>query len=379
MLFEKIIIRLKILSAMLLIPFIRVRQNQYLFLGMGGKSIGGNPLSFLLYVKDIEPNSKLFLACNAIVDNDRNIDYIKTYSFRYYLILLSSKFIISDSRLSFPLFPIKRKNQIYVQTWHGTALKKIEAAASSLTSDYVRNAKRDSAMIDVFLSNSPFMTKIFKRDFWYSKNITEIGTPRNDIFFSNNKGKIKEKVYQKLGISKRKKILLYAPTFRNTIDSFSVYDIDINSFLESLNKKFLGEFVLVTRLHTYLLTKEGSLQKIENMFPKSINASCYDDMQELLVASDVLLTDYSSCMFDFMLTGKPCFLYVKDKETYDRGFYLDINTLPFPLASNSSALIDLVDKFDENLYANLIVKGNAYFNGSEEGNACLRLYQELHV
>ena len=370
-------IRCYILFSMMLTPFIRINDNQYFFISMGGKSKGGNPKSFFNYVQSVAPNAKLIWGCHKILRSKANNE-VPLGSFRYYFYLFSSKYIISDFRLSYFALPYKRTKQLYVQTWHGTALKRIEAAAPSLPDSYVKNAKRDSRMIDIFISSSTYMTKIYQTDFWYGKKIYEIGSPRNDIFFVSNKTEIRDKVCRKLGISGSKKILLYAPTFRNGKDSFLFYDIDVENILMRLKSKFSGDFVLVIRLHPYFLTKVDSERRIKEMFPLSIDATMYDDIQELLLSTDVLITDYSSCMFDFMLTGKPCFLYTKDVNTYDRGFYFDIGNLPFPANMDNAALLNEIESFSYKDYNAKVKDFLSAIGNFDKGSASMELYKLIH-
>lgn len=377
MLIDKIYIRIKVVIAFIVTPFISINSKRYIFISMGGNCMGGNPHAFLKYVRTVEPGARLFFACKKIgVADSDDFELLKLYTFKYYLFLFSAKYIIADCRLSFPLFPYKRKGQLYVQTWHGTALKRIEKAASSLSGKYAKNAKRDSSMIDIFVSNGPFMTNIFQRDFWYEGPVYELGTPRNDIFFSLDSGNIKKKVYAKLGILETKRIVLYAPTFRNAVDSFLMYDINADSLLAKLSEKFGQEYVFVTRLHPYLLSKAGNL-RVKELFPNAIEASAYENIQELLIAADVLITDYSSCMFDFMLTYKTCFLYAKDIETYDRGFYFDINKLPFPIAGNNVQLLKNIDNFDTFSYQKRLKESNLFFNAYEKGRASFLLFEKI--
>ena len=233
-------------------------------------------------------------------------------------------------------FTRKRGKTLYVQTWHGFPLKRIEGdAAEALPADYLASARHDSQMCDLFLSNSRFLTDIYRRAFWYGGQVLEAGFPRNDILAQPHP-ELGEKVRRALSLPQGKRLALYAPTFRKD-KGLSAYDMDSPRCAGALEKRFGGEWLLLAKLHPNIAEKAGEM----DLDPRYIvNASDYPDIQELYLACDVLLTDYSSVMFDYLVTGKPCFLYVNDLAAYknDRNFYYDIDRLPFPRAEDNPQL-----------------------------------------
>lgn len=238
----------------------------------------------------------------------------------------------------------KRGATRYIQTWHGFPLKRIEGdAAEALDENYLKAAKKDSRMCDLFLSDSVFLTEIYRRAFWYSGEVLECGFPRNDMLFGPG-GETGEKVRRALSLPKGKRLALYAPTFRRD-KGLSVYDLDYRRLAEALSRRFGGEWLVLAKLHPNIAEKAGELA----LDPRWVqNASAYPDIQDLYLACDVLVTDYSSVMFDYMCTGKPCFLYVNDLEAYrsDRNFTLDLDLLPFARAQNNGELEAAVLGFD---------------------------------
>lgn len=262
----------------------------------------------------------------------------------------------------------KRNKQFYMQTWHGgIALKKIEKdAENKLDPRYIDNAKNDSKMADIFISNSKFCTDMYKKAFWYSGNILECGSPRNDILFDSSNKRAAEKIRVYFGINKDVRILLYAPTFRLDLNT-EVYNIDFESVIKALNIKFGGEWNVLLRLHPNM-SKNAGFVKFDS---KIKNASNYDDMYELLSASDILITDYSSTMFEFSFAYKPVFLYATDIYDYeeDRNFYFDIYTLPYKLAENNSQLIINIQKFDYDDYLKELKEFLLKLGLFEEGKA----------
>ncbi len=238
----------------------------------------------------------------------------------------------------------KRPSQYYVQTWHGFPLKRIEGdAVDALDADYVATAKKDSQMADLFLSNSKFLTDVYRRAFWYDGEILECGSPRNDVLFGE-RPELEKKVRDALGLPGQKRLLLYAPTFRRD-RGLSAYDVDYPRCVKALQRRFGGEWLILAKLHPLIAEKSAQL-RFDPQYV--VNVSDYPDIQELYLASDALLTDYSSSMFDYMNTGKPCFLYVNDQAAYrdDRNFTLDLQKLPFAQAEDNDGLEQAILAFD---------------------------------
>lgn len=241
----------------------------------------------------------------------------------------------------------KRPSQRYVQTWHGFPLKRIEGdVESALDEKYVRAAKKDSEMSDLFVSNSAFLTEIYRRAFWYGGEVLECGFPRNDMLFGPA-GPSLEKVRRELRLPEGKRLALYAPTFRRDL-GLSVYDMDYRRVCAALSERFGGDWLILAKLHPNVADRAGEL----SLDPEYVvNASGYADIQELYLACGALITDYSSVMFDYMNTGRPCFLYVNDLAAYknDRNFYFDLDTLPFARAEDNDELEEIILGFDEDV------------------------------
>ncbi len=243
----------------------------------------------------------------------------------------------------------KKKKQFYLHTWHGFSVKRVEADAEHvLEPGYVMCAKRDSSFIDLLTVYGEWDCEIYKKCFWYDGDIAVWGVPRNDVFI-NNDGSAKKKVAKELSLPEDRHLLLYAPTFRAD-HNLDVYDIDVAAIKAACEKSLSGEWTVLLRLHPNIA------QKSKELFPYDgvniVDATMYPDMQELLLASDILLTDYSSSMFDFAMSGKPCFIYAPDVEAYkaDRNFYIELHELPFPLAYDREQLIKNMESFDAKKY-----------------------------
>lgn len=272
-------------------------------------------------------------------------------------------------------FTEKGKGQYYIQTWHGFPLKRIEAdAGDALPPDYIASAQKDSRMCDLFLSNGRFLTEIYRKGFWYDGEVLESGFPRNDVLIKGDKG-AEARVRQALDIPEKAKLLLYAPTFRKDM-GLACYDIDYEALAFVLGERFGGNWVILARLHPNMAAKAAELRLGERGVR---NASDYPDIQELYLASDGMVTDYSSVMFDYMLTGKPCFLYVNDLQSYkdDRNFYFDIGALPFALSETNEQLWQSVRDFDPEAQRERVAEFCETFGIAESGEAAKRAVDKM--
>lgn len=286
-----------------------------------------------------------------VSDLPKEIIIVKAHTFRYLIELYSSEFIIANNRIyKFRDFFFKKKGQKYIMTWHGpVSLKKIEFdAVDSLGSVYARRMKDDNKVCDLMLSNCRFFTNLIRNSFLYSGEILEKGAPRNDLFFDEKKKKeIFDRVSRDYSIPHNSMIVMYAPTFR-TDCSIKHYQLDWSKIIDVFEKKYNKNVVFFVRLHPNAVS---SIDINDLIHDKRLRNMClYHDMQELLCISNVLITDYSSTMFDIGLLNKICILYADDVENYDRGFYFDIRKLPFPLSQTEDELIANILSFDMELY-----------------------------
>lgn len=246
---------------------------------------------------------------------------------------------------------VKKSGQYYMQTWHGFALKRIERdVADQLSKEdatYAQYAQRDSKQIDVIVSDSSFMTDIYLRSFWYDGPVVEYGAPRNDILIQPP-ADAKQIVSKALGLPADCNLAMYAPTFRAD-GSLDAYNMDYHAVCAALQQRFGGRWIMLIRLHPHVMQKAKDL-KFDGQI--TFDATAFDDMQLLLSACDAVITDYSSLMFDFALTRRPCFQYASDIDAYknDRNFYFPIDETPFPLAKNNAEMVENIAAFDETDY-----------------------------
>ena len=346
-----------------------IKKRKIFFLSYYGSQYGCNPKYLSEYMTQ---NCKDWIVVWGFTNPDRyqisGINKVKYLSFKYFYELCTSQVFVTNYRMTEHYK--KRKGQLYVQTWHSSLrLKKIEGdIEENLPTHYVKMAKEDSKKTDILLSGCQFSTEVFRRAFWYFGKIAQTGTPREDLMFSYDKERCKE-VKAKLGLSYGKKVLLYAPTFRKDY-SLESYDIDFDRLLVSLSTKYGGEWIILLRLHPHLLHFSERLVAGNTLIQ---DVTAYDDIQELLFVSDMVISDYSSLIFDFALTYRPCFLYTSDLETYtrdDRSLYFNIKDLPFPISQNNDELNKNIRRFDEKKYKQEVSAFLHSIGSYESGHAC---------
>lgn len=274
----------------------------------------------------------------------------------------TSHVLINNTR--FPLYIAKRPHQIYIETWHGGfPLKKIGLAMQDIDEIGVASVMHDAKSADAMISSGDFCTEVYRRDFAFSGEILEVGSPRLDPLFSTKEIDELTKIFPMI---KGKKVVLYAPTFRDGGDT-TVYDIDFARLKESLERRFDGEWIIIVRFHPNMQEYANKLDYSEWL----INGTQITDIYSVLRELDCMISDYSSIGFEYSLTQKPLFLYAKDLDEYknDRGLYFNIEKLPFPIAENNDGLMAEIESFDENNYRANIQEWIASLGCKENGSA----------
>ena len=324
-----------------------INKNKIYFQNFNGKGYGDNPKYIAEEIIRRGLNLKLIWAVKSGFNNNFPdiIKTVKIYSIRAIYESVTSKIWIDNCRKQSNVR--KRKGQFYIQTWHGIGPKKSEKDYEQyLSVKYLERAKNDSNITNLYLSDSAFASQLYRLSFWYNGEILECGFPRNDIFV-NQDDNIKTKVKNHFNISGNTKIILYAPTFRDNL-SIDMYNIDYNFIISRLKEKTQENWIFLIRLHPNVSKMSEEISYNDNIF----NASNYDDMQELLLATDMLITDYSSSIYEFSIMKKPVFLYVYDYVDYTnkRELFFDLYTLPYPVAVTSDELLQKILNFEEVSY-----------------------------
>ena len=310
----------------------------------------------------------------------KSVTPVKLGSFKYYYYVMTSKFFITTSG-AIAYIPF-RKKQIVINTWHGGGAYKKMGLDTNNNFFYKLDCKLTAKKTSYFLSSNKYFSNVVNSSLLISYNkFLNIGLPRNDIFFKDYSN-IAKKVKNHYKIDENKKIIMYAPTYRPFKGNpfflkheLGPYEIDTELILEELKKKFSGEWVFVLRLHPSIaeLIQKNSNEKV-------INVSDYDDIQELMCASDILINDYSSTMWDFVQTKKPCFIFAKDLDEYENstGLYTQPSSWPFPLARNNQEFVENIRIFDNEKYLKDVEYYFNWMENYETGMACKQLCEMIY-
>jgi CDP-glycerol glycerophosphotransferase len=281
-----------------------------------------------------------------------------------------ARYIVSNNTL--PAYFRKKRATTYVQTWHGTPLKRIgfdiERPGFAGSDNYLSGLAREAACWDYLVAPNSFSSDVFRGAFRYRGEILETGYPRNDMLLAPDRDEVRARVRRELGIGDGARAVLYAPTWRDS-GSFST-ELDLDALCSGLG----DGYVVLLRAHSL---DAASVDVAEQ--PALRDVSGRDDAGELLLAADVLVTDYSSVMFDFAVTRKPIVFFTYDLDHYRdevRGFYFDFaSEAPGPMVATTDELLrELRDLEDvRRRYGAAYERFHERFCGLEDGHAAARV------
>lgn len=350
-------------------------QQKIVFNVFDGQQFGDNPKYISDKLRELHPDIKrvwLHKKTASTFPESAGM-MVNRPSIRMIYEMSTAKVWVSNEHL--PVYIHKRRGQYYIETWHGgLGFKKIEGDvdASELGKAYIEKARHNMRMVNLMISNSKWLTELYRNAFSYKGKILECGFPKEENSYKINPRIVKH-VRRFFSIPSVAKIVLYAPTFRGKGDSkesLKYYDLNIQEVLKALRKKTGDSWYALIRLHPALSQYADSFMKYTKYI---INASDYPDMQELCMASDMFITDYSSGIFDFALSKRPAFLYASDLEEYEnkRGLYFDLRKMPFPFAADTKTLIEKINVFDPQQYRKQLARfyhdmGYIHSNNSAE-------------
>jgi CDP-glycerol glycerophosphotransferase len=301
-------------------------------------------------------------------------------------LLSKAKFWIFNFRA--PEWWLPKKDQVYVQCWHGTPLKRLGFDLE--TSDNAMNSTKeirkkyisDTKRFKYFLSPCGFSSEKFisawdMKTYGKEDSIIELGYPRND-YLSNYKEEEISQIRKELGIeSVDKKVILYAPTWRDNQHKSGVGYVYENPVDFDLLREELGEdYIILFRAH-YLVASSFDFAKYEGFV---YDVSQYDDINRLYVVSDLLVTDYSSVFFDYAILNRPMIFYMYDLADYRdnvRGFYLDLSELPGPIVEDDNTFIEAVKAINFDNSSECLKEFNEKFNSYNDGKAARRVIGRL--
>lgn len=304
---------------------------------------------------------------------------VRPSTIRYFKEVLTSEIIITNAG-GVSYLP-KRKGQRIISTWHGGGPYKKTSVDVCDNYWFKLQNRMNSNNTDYILSSCKYFSDYEAKSMGYGElKIIPAGMPRNDIFFYNYQ-KIINKVRRYYSIPENTKFVLFAPTYRSKRNEFSnaesfdnYVELNIDRVIESLRKKYKCDWVCGIRLHPKLLNTELSGKKV-------INCTTYPDMQELLCAADIVISDYSSLIWDYSFTYRPIFIYAPDIDKYEKepGFYMPSNKWPYPIAHNNEEMVRNILDFDNDIYITKLKEHHIASGNYETGHACKKLLELIET
>lgn len=342
-------------------------QNKVVFVNFYGRGLGDDPKYILLELLKRNVNTEFIWIskdCMEPVPDGVKVVKYKTIEAHYHW--YTARVWVDNCKNTYR--PKKRIGQFYLQTWHATlSLKKVEQSVESLLRpQYVEQSIADSKEIDLMYSNNNVYFEMYKNSFWYDGPVLKCDVPREAPLLGENIIEIKNKVHRYYNIDSSKKIIIYAPTFRAK-DNMELYKWNYLRVIESIEKKFNSKFVFLLRLHPNRSQFSGNFLNSETI----VNATNYPDMQELISASDIMINDYSSSQFEFIMMKKPVFLYCPDIANYrqsDRPWVFEPEELPYSIATTTDELVDNINRFNQKQYEDCISRFLNQIGFEDNGN-----------
>ena len=376
---------------------IATEARTVLFEAYGGRSYACSPKA--LYQEML--GDERFAGCElvwafregAVPSDEPDLEHatiVKRGSSAYFETLARAGCIVVNNRLPEYVYP--KDDQVYVQCWHGTPLKRLGydveiemESALNTTNELAERFGMDARKWTHLLSPSPYASKHLADAFGLPLEkrgsvIVEEGYPRNDALVrSRGDESVRARLRDSLGVPEGKRVLLYAPTWRDDSYQDGVgYTFDYLLDFDLMRQQLGDEWVVLFRPH-YYIANQFDFSAYEGFV---IDVSKVDDVNDLYLASDVLLTDYSSVMFDYANLRRPIVLFVPDRERYAdaiRGFYFDLEEVPGPLCSTTDEVVEELTHVEghrtkyEQAYAAFVEK----FCPLDDGCACARVLERL--
>ena len=357
-------------------------ENIILFESSNGRNYTGNPKS--VYEEILNQGLDKEIKCvwsftHTDTEIKGNAKKVKRSFFKFLYYSLRSGAWVFDSRHLYYLR--KNKKTKYIQTWHGTPLKKlgldmdyIDMSGNQDINQYHEEFRNNTILWQYLISQNSYSSEIFRHAFDFKGEMLEIGYPRNDILINKNNAEDIDEIKTRLNIPKDKKVILYAPTWRdNEYYEKGKYKFATEMDFDQMKSELSDEYVLIVKFH-YLVKENIDWSKYDDFV---IECDADWDIQELYLISDMMITDYSSVMFDYSLLKRPMIFYAYDLENYKnnlRDFYFDmINEVPGPICLTNDEMIEFIKNYTEESYkmefGEKYKKWSEKFNTFDDGNA----------
>ena len=329
-----------------------VKKNLYLFESFLGKTYGDSPryiYEYLIKNDAGKENEYVWIIDNKNAKIPGKHKQVKPLSMKYFYYMARAGVLVNNMRQ--PSWYLKREGVKFIETWHGTPLKKLVfdmEEVHSASPKYKMTFYKQSRIWDYLISDNAFSTECFKSAFLFPEDrIIEMGYPRNDLLYGADRDERAADIKEKLGIPKDKKVVLYAPTWRD--DDYygpGQYKFDLPLDLKMM-RKLKDKYFFILRTHYFIA---DHLQISEEDKDFVMDQSRYNDIGELYLVSDVLITDYSSVFFDFANLRRPILFFTYDLEKYAsvlRGFYFDMTTgCPGPLLKTNEEILKALENIE---------------------------------
>lgn len=357
-----------------------IQNNKIIFYDMGAYLDHGKYITNQLISLKENLDIVWFTNDNSI-DIPKGVRTINSTDWKNFIYEMETAKIWIINVVPVPIYLLKRSEQccIQIKHWGSVTLKRFylddidglekrnaDFRSKELLDDDKKVFSLNGTWTDFIISGSEFDEVSCRKGFNFNGKFIRCGSPRSDILFKPKEAR--EKVYKKLKLEDNEKILLYVPTYRR-YDFVNTLDFDL--ILESLMKKWLGNWKILMRLHPVEKKNSDKMNQPDYV----IDVSQYDDGQELVAAADVMISDYSSIMFDPAYVMKPVFLYAPDKDIYlkkDRTFLIDYDSLPFPISMTNEELSKQILNFKEEDYSQNVQAFLDKYGVNEDGHASER-------
>ena len=359
-----------------------IKKNRILFMSFEAGKYACNPRRISEYLAKNYPGEFEIIWA---FKNDEGYGWLKDWgvtrtvrygTLKFYRTALTSRVFVYNMRI--PAMIPFRKKQTTIGTGHGGgAYKKLLLDNPNLRSTERKIQKLSASHTDILVSSCKYYTDYVVRGaFDHKGECIECGMPRNDELVNHKDNQMADYIRKYYDIPRENKIILYAPTYRKgRRNEATDYNLDVKGIVEAAKERFGGEWTILYRMHYFIkkrLPEDLHGQHI-------IDVTDYGDMQDLLLASDILITDYSSSVWDYSLLGRPCFLYTTDLDEYldKQGFYVDVRDWGFPIAKNNEELTNNIRNFDENDKKG-VENHQSIFGTFEKGTATETLAKRIH-
>lgn len=367
---------------------IPANEKIILFESGNGRNYSGNPRYIYEEILNQGLNDE-FKCVWSLIDTDIKIPgnpvKVRRSYFKFLYYTLRSGAWIFDARHLYYLR--KNKKAKYVQTWHGTPLKKLaldmeymDMNGSQDIERYHQEFRDNSLLWQYLISQNPFSSEIFRSAFDFKGEMLEIGYPRNDILINRNNAEDIDEIKGRFNIPKDKKIILYAPTWRdNQYHNNNEYKFATEMDFDKMHKELGDEYTLIVKFH-YLVKENIDWSRYDNFV---IECDAEWDIQELYLISDMMITDYSSVMFDYSILKRPMIFFAYDLDNYKnnlRGFYFDMfEEVPGPICQTNEEMIEFIKNYTEEDYQTQFgekyKKWSEKFNPFDDGNASKKVIE----